>query len=265
MGIIINIQSFHNMKFAVIATLAAAVSAGATFDGLDFLQGPKEMKEAEAARARFIAEHMKLAKARAIATHHYFKAKDEAATAARWMKIFHGRAMKAGSFKNLMIAFHAKATKHHAAMKAKRDAAWTKWLAARKAHRAARKARKAAATAYAMAIKVRVAAQKHEATRKAALAAAWKTEKSAGKVRAATREVYVKWAKAHRSALSKMQKAALKKMASIKAHKKAVATHKKSVAKHTKAVDKRTAALKAAIKAHKAVHAHAAKGIKLVL
>lgn len=119
--------------------------------------------------------------------------------------------------------------------------------------------------AYSMAIKVRVAAQKHEAARKSALAAAWKAQKSAGADKVAAREHYVKWAKAHRSALSKMQKAALKKMASIKAHKKAVATHKKSVAKHTKAVDHRTAALKAAIKAHKAVGAHAKKGIKLVL
>jgi len=127
MGIVINIQSFHNMKFSVIATLAAAVSAGATFDGLSFLQGPEEMKEAEAARARFLAEHIKLAKARALAVHHYFTAKDEAATAARWMKIFHGRAEKAGSFKNLMIEFHAKATKHHAAVKAKRNKAFTKW------------------------------------------------------------------------------------------------------------------------------------------
>merc|ERR1712086_1230319 len=110
-------------------------------------------------------------------------------------------------------------------------------------------ARKAAKGAYSMAIKVRVAAQKHEAVRKAALKAAWKTEKSAGAARVAAKENYVKWAKAHRSALSKMQKAALKKMTAIKAH-------KKSVAKHTKAVDKRTAALKAAIKAHKAVHAH---------
>ena len=36
------------MKFAITAILAAAVSAGASFDGLSFLAGPAEMKEAEA-------------------------------------------------------------------------------------------------------------------------------------------------------------------------------------------------------------------------
>merc|ERR1712167_561693 len=145
MGIIKNIQSFLNMKFAITAILAASVSAGATFGGLDFLKGPKEMAEAEAAIARFIAEQVAHFKNRNRKAKIYFAAKDIEAERKRASAKFARRAKLAGSFAKLMKIMHHKAVKHHAAMKAKRESAFKRWIAARRAHRAAIRARRHAA------------------------------------------------------------------------------------------------------------------------
>jgi hypothetical protein len=223
------------------------------------------MKESEAARARFIAKQVALARARMIAAHKFFNARNKAGVMARWSKIFARRAKKAGSFKNLMIMFHAKSVKHHAAMKAKRAVAMTKWLAARRANAAAVAAKRAAAKAYAVSIRVAQAAKKSQAAHKAALNAKASAQKRAGAAMHAAKENYVVWAKHHRKSLSAMQRANLKKMFATRAHKAAV--HKAAVAhkKHVAAVNKTRAAYRAAVKAHRKVQAHARSGFKLVL
>merc|ERR1711990_213294 len=265
MGIIKNIQSFLNIKFAITAILAASVSAGANFGGLDFLKGPKEMAEAEAARARFIAEQVAHFKNRQIKLNALFNARDVEAARKRASARFARRAKKAGSFKNLMIIMHHKAVKHHAAMKAKRESAFKRWIAARKAHHAAIRARKHAARAYSVSIRVRVAAQKKEKSRKAALAAAWKRQHRAGAAKKAARENYVKWAKAHRSAVTAKMRATIKKIKAEKAHRLALRDARIAKARHVAAVHKRAKALKAVMHAHRKLKAHAAKGIHLVL
>ena len=76
-------------------------------------------------------------------------------------------------------------------------------------------------------------------------------------IRAAARETYAKWGKAHRAAIKGSKLASFKRAEAAKASTIASMKHKKSVATHIAAANRRAAARAAAIRAHEAVQRHA--------
>merc|ERR1719272_2076378 len=67
-------------------------AAWASFGDNSFLNDMGSFKEAQAARMKYLAQHMKLVKARYVKAHRYFRAKDHAAVTrrilGRWNRAF---------------------------------------------------------------------------------------------------------------------------------------------------------------------------------
>merc|ERR1711865_591224 len=116
-------------KIACIAALAVVATAEpATFADESFLGGEEMFKEAEARRAVYVAEHLKLVKARFDTAHTYFAAKDKEATAmllrARWTKAW-----------NASVKVHEKAIADHKLTVKQLEAAVARELKAVKHHK----------------------------------------------------------------------------------------------------------------------------------
>merc|ERR1712195_251042 len=167
---------------------------------------------------------------------------------------------KAKSFHAAMKSLHVAALAHELAMQVKRRTTFTAWEIARNTNRSAHKARLHASHAYAQSVKAWELAAGAMAGAKKTLAECWSHYNSSLRIRVHTREVYVKWAKAHRSAIKGRKAAGLKAAMAAEAHMKASHKHKVSVTVHIAAVKRRAAARAAAIRAHMAVKRHAASG-----
>jgi hypothetical protein len=206
---------------------------------------------------QYIRESMKLSRDRAIKVRGYFNARDIAASALKFRKMWYAKAKAAGSAAKLAKSLHVKALAHELAMQKKRRGAFTKWEVARTEHTNAIKRRAAAQADFKRSDAEMARTAAELAKCKAELAASWKNENRRSTERAAARENYVKWAKAHRAAIKGRKLAGLKAARAAKASTVADMHHKKSVATHMAAINRRAAARAAAIKAHMAVQRHA--------
>jgi hypothetical protein len=254
------------MKFAVSALIVAAVAAN-SFSDFSFLDSPASLSAAEDARANFIKQSMKLAKARSIKTRGYFNARDQAAKLKKYWRSVYATFKKAGSLANAKKALAKAANKAHAERKKihfgatgtfdkaaldfkvceKRSAASTKVFARFTNAAAADKRRgglnQAAANKAAGPMKKDIAALKKARAHRTASAAALKKSgallKKAKNAAAAAKQAYTK---------------------ALAARTKANKHHLKSWKESKAAINRRAKARAAAVKAHIAVRNHAQKG-----
>jgi len=218
------------------------------------------MAEAERRRQMFISEQVRLSRNRALKVKAYFNARDVAAAKHKWTMVFYARMNKAKSFHAAMKSLHVAALAHELAMQIKRRDAFTAWEIARNTNVSAHKARLHASHAYAQSVKAWELAAGAMAGAKKTLADCWSHYRSTLKIRVHTREVYVKWGKAHRAAIKGRMAAGLKAAEAHEAHMKATHKHKVSVTVMMAGIKRRAAARAAAIRAHMAVKRHAASG-----
>jgi hypothetical protein len=255
--------------FAKVAILATVATMAQAFNGLGWLDSPKDFNAAMQARAAHMRKMQKLVMSRHNHTMHYFRSKAWAvrknAELKRWTAAFKGavtahvRAMKAA----------AKARRHHSARKA--------------ARRAARKHLDAAKSKYAHWIRVmhywhakQLKAQKWIKHYSNKLAHAKRSAAHAKKMHRNAKAHAARAKKSHASAKARHASAVKSHIKSIHAHHRAIkamnrahAARRAAKAKHAASVRRHHAARAAmhrskaaAIAANKKVHAHAMAGYK---
>merc|ERR1712166_1374493 len=169
------------------------------------------MKKAEELRAKYIREQEILSRYRALKVGKYFGARDAEATAKKARAAFYAAMQKAKGLAAAAKAMHIAAIAKEEAMRQKRAGAFTKWEAARNHAEFCLKRGNASTAAYKAAVDAKVF----------------------------SRENYVKWAKAHRSAVKGTKAASLKRAEAEAASAKASKHHAASVASHIAAIRKR--------------------------
>merc|ERR1711865_1057913 len=205
----------------------------ADFSDDSFLGGLDSFKEAEARRAKFLANHMKLVKARYVKAHLYFKAKDVAAEKVRIEGEWNTKWLAAVKKHDDAIAKHDHAKKATIeAMTVKRNAIHAKLQASEAATEAkalklhalanwneSKIATGKARMAHARAVKAHHAAEAHEARMAKEL-------EDAEAHQAAMKDEFELREKNHDGALANEKEAAAKQAEAEKAHKAAVAAEK---------------------------------------
>jgi len=223
----------------------------ADFSDDSFLGGLDSFKEAEAKRAVYLAEHMKLVAARYAKAHLYFKAKDVAAEKVRIEGEWNTKWLAAVEKHDAAIAKHDNAKKATIdAMTVKRNAIHAKLQAseaataakALKLHALANWNESKIATgkarmAHARAVKAHKAAEAHEDKMAEEL-------EDAEAHQAAMKDEFELREKNHDGALATEKEAAAKQAEAEKAHKAAVAAQKHADGEERVAARARSAALK---------------------
>jgi len=249
------------MKFAVATIFAACVAATEMdmggFSGMSFLNGPEDMKKAEELRAKYIREQQMLSMQRRVRVFKYFGARDAAASATKARAGFYAAMVKAKGLARAAKAMHIASVAKELAMSKKRASAMTKWLNARNHEKVCLGRGNRATDAYNEAVAARARAQSRLNRAASAMKAAWAAHKKSTAAKVAAREIYVKWATAHRKAKNVAK--ATKEIRADKAARAADASkfHEGSVKKHIAAINKRAAARAAAIAAHMKAQKHA--------
>merc|ERR1712166_603807 len=141
----------------------------------------------------------------------YFGARDAEATAKKARAAFYAAMRKAKGLAAAAKAMHIAAIAKEEAMRLKRESAFTKWEAARNHAEFCLKRGNAATAAYKAAVDARARAVAEASRRLSEMKDACAAHKKAESAKVAARENYVKWAKAHRSAIKGTKAAALKR------------------------------------------------------
>jgi hypothetical protein len=123
-------------KIAIIAAIAVASTSatGNNFGDLSFLNNEKSFHAAEAARAKFVKEHMRLAAIRRHKTLAYFRAHHHAGYKHKLYKMFAAKLRARIAAHKRSIHAHHKSIHHHNKALAKRRHAWKALKKARHAH-----------------------------------------------------------------------------------------------------------------------------------